>query len=314
MGLAQHFDFADLSELYKEFLVEFPFAAAQWNDYAQLSARKGDTRETLSRYTRGTSLNRRSMQLWECYCSWVQDSFGESNAELVRKTYDSALAQVGLDFFSGRIWQQYIKFEIQQDQPAKANSLFWRLVTIALQDLKDFVLRYHNFLEPVTEEHRLVDYVKALKLPDAIPRGVDALKAFLNQHYRSTSNKAIAEAQQRAKFEEVLPQTEFSGAPCSPKDEELWMGYIRLERGLNPQNLVRVLFTLEKSLTYCCTSKKLWREYVNYLVYQMKDEDYLKQALLSFSRMLTNVDANLVFLLADLLELESKNYEAKLLY
>ena len=109
----------------------------------------------------------------------------------------------------------------------------------------------------------------------------------------------------RAPFEEKLPQMEFNGEEPTKAGVAAWISYLRFERTLSPKMYPKILFLIEKAITYCCTSPEIWREYINFLEHEMENREYLKAALFCYRKMLMNIDCNLIFLLTDLNEMES---------
>jgi pre-mRNA-processing factor 39 len=60
---------------------------------------------------------------------------------LKKRVFEKALTYIGLDYSSGRIWDMYLNFEAGQKDLEKANVLFWRLITVPLKDMSNFVVR-----------------------------------------------------------------------------------------------------------------------------------------------------------------------------
>ena len=85
-----------MQELFEDFLAKFPFNYRVWNKYAQLYADENSDQcfdmylhhqplKNLSdiglyiRYTRAVHVNPRSLDLWNCFCSWLSYVYGETN-------------------------------------------------------------------------------------------------------------------------------------------------------------------------------------------------------------------------------------------
>jgi len=125
---------------------------------------------------------------------------------------------------------------------------------------------------------------------------------------------AALEAQSRIHFEDKLKQQEYLGKAISSDEKTTWINYINFEKNLSKDSPPKVLFIIEKSLAYAGTCPELWREYVNYLEHERCDRDYLRSILHRYRKMLLNIDFNLVFLLADLYELNGEASEAEDIY
>lgn len=121
-------------------------------------------------------------------------------------------------------------------------------------------------------------------------------------------------AEQRKKYEEKVSLVDYHGEDL-PKEEKLaWIDLIDFEKGISANQPPKIIFMIEKALTYAGTSPEVWAVYIQYLENIQGDRKYLKSSLTAYKNMLLQVNLQAIFVLADIYELDSEIDKARDLY
>jgi len=80
------------------------------------------------------------------------------------------------------------------------------------------------------------------------------LKNTLTAYFYTVSETTEGISKSKASFEERLKQNLYEGKPVEQSETDLWLAYINYEKSLESPPYSNVMFVIEKSITYLCTS------------------------------------------------------------
>lgn len=277
---------------YKEFLESYPFNHTYWNKYAQYVSINFGKDEGLKIYQKAVEMNPRSLDLWNCYCSWVNFTYS-TQIDLIGLVYEKAVEQIGFDFNSYIIWDAYLNFEIQKNVE-KAHTVFFNVIKYPINKLENYSLRFKEFLNSLSE----LDIINIYhKFYPKFENETQDLKGVMIKVFENEIKKTLLEIKDRKNFENQLKKTEYDDQ--SNKENQIWMEYIEHEKQFNKKD--RTIFVYEKALITQNGNTHLWMEYFENLeeLYENATLLILFQKYKSFFK---SLDMNILYYWTDFLE------------
>ena len=125
-------DIEDGREAYDAFLFRYPYCYGYWKKYADLEKRKGAMENCMAVFERGIQAISLSADLWIHYLNHVKGEFG-NKPEFVRAQYERAIEACGKEWRSDKLWDHYVKWEIQLEKEKEVGSKNYKRV-VALYD------------------------------------------------------------------------------------------------------------------------------------------------------------------------------------
>ena len=125
-------DIEDGREAYDAFLFRYPYCYGYWKKYADLEKRKGAAEKCMAVFERGIQAISLSADLWIHYLNHVKGEFG-NKPDFVRDQYERAVDACGKEWRSDKLWDHYVKWEIQVEKEKEVGSKNYKRV-VALYD------------------------------------------------------------------------------------------------------------------------------------------------------------------------------------
>ncbi|XP_014239862.1 pre-mRNA-processing factor 39 [Cimex lectularius] len=283
-------------EAYDKFLQHYPYCYGYWRKYADYEKRKGGELTRCEKvFERGLNAIPLSVDLWLHYLNFCK-SLMKDDEEKLRAEFERAIEQCGLEFRSDRLWDCYIKWEMEVKNYQNAYALYHRLLATPTQGYKthfesyeDFVRSHHpnkilkvdEFLELRSE---VVQKIKEKGLPilepTAAPPGdesdgeeepksahTDEETALMRDKIISIGKKifkdTISEVITRWNYEEGIKRPYFHVKPLERCQLNTWREYLDYEIGVGSEKRTVVLF--ERCLIACALYEEFWVKYIKYL-------------------------------------------------
>ncbi|KAJ5073964.1 pre-mRNA-processing factor 39 [Anaeramoeba ignava] len=119
------------------FLQLFPLTFGYWNKYAEL-----DPENNHDIYERAIKAVPYSVEIWGFYCTFATENLP---IQSTRKIFERAIETVGINFLSYGLWNQFINWEIQQEEFEFASKLYQKVIRIPIQQLEHIWESYRAY-------------------------------------------------------------------------------------------------------------------------------------------------------------------------
>ncbi|CAD5224698.1 unnamed protein product [Bursaphelenchus okinawaensis] len=181
-------DMEQAENAYESFLKKYPFCYGYWRKYAEMQKRHKRFEKALNVYERGLHEISLSVDLWLSYINYIKEiAQGQRQADAkIRAIYLRALEACGMEFRSDKLWTQYIEWEIENKEYAKASQVYDIVLSTPTQGYIGHFDRYRKFIderEPdevlSTEEYEAITD----KLYDKIKNELDGAPLFVIEEF-----------------------------------------------------------------------------------------------------------------------------------
>eukprot|EP00095_Tigriopus_kingsejongensis_P007494 snap_masked-scaffold580_size130538-processed-gene-0.16 protein:Tk07494 transcript:snap_masked-scaffold580_size130538-processed-gene-0.16-mRNA-1 annotation:"pre-mrna-processing factor 39" len=300
-------------EAYDGFLLKYPYCYGYWKKYADYEKRQGHPQACMAVFERGMVAIPLSADLWIHYLNYVKVE-RSADPEFVRAQFERAVSACGREWRSDKLWDNYVKWEIEGEHLFRVMALYDRILANPTQGLshqfemfKDFVkahvpsdlLEVEAFLTARKEVLEALQPAKSeidddTESPDPPPpvSQDDENQAMLEkiiflrkQIYKATEEKS----QTRWKFEEQVKRPYFHMKPLERGQLKNWREYLdheikeqRKEGG--DESEVVILF--ERCLIACALYEEFWVKYALWL--SERKGDFTPQIRDVFRRAITH--------------------------
>ncbi|XP_050429270.1 pre-mRNA-processing factor 39-like [Adelges cooleyi] len=293
-------------EAYDAFLNLYPYCYGYWRKYADYE-RKNGTKENCEKvFDRGLKAIPLSVDLWIHYMGYMKSAYPDDQ-DMIREQFERAIESCGIEFRSDRLWDHYIKFEMECKQYSKVTSIYDRLIATPthgylnnFENFKDFIKKYPKnkiletgkFLElrkEVLVEIKEADAKKNKKMDSGSDS--DDMADPMEQRTKEENmmkermisaripvNKSTAEmVALRLPYEEMIKRPYFHVKPLERSQIRNWKEYLDFEIGQGCYKRIIVLF--ERCLIACALYEEFWTKYVSYLESLESDDQELKNRI-----------------------------------
>ncbi|VVC39816.1 Tetratricopeptide-like helical domain,HAT (Half-A-TPR) repeat [Cinara cedri] len=280
-------------EAYNKFLERYPYCYGYWRKFADFEKRNNNKNECEVVFQRGLKAIPLSVDLWIHYMTYLK-TYHTDNADRIRSQFEEGLEMCGLEYRSDRLWDHYIKWEIDHNKLANAFDIYNRLLatqTIGylthFENFKDFVnknepdkfLKEKEYLElrqKITEILRISGSGELLT-DDSAPPGEEknTFTSDVSEKELSLIREAIIESkykihketgkeiEKRQVFEEGIKRPYFHVKPLEKCQIDNWKNYIAFEKEARNHN--RIIVVYERCLIACALYEDFWLSYAEYL-------------------------------------------------
>jgi pre-mRNA-processing factor 39 len=251
-----------LKSVYDQLLIEFPLMYGYWKKYADaVNDTTGNIDSVIEIYERGVQAVLYSVDLWVHYCVYVAEK--SNDLTQIRNVFERAISRVGYDYLAAPLWDQYINFEISQDEYKNVSQIYSRLIRVPLPDHARYFTQYQQHMagKSITD---LATPEELEKLRQISPSETSQLQTFMSwkeQEYR-TANE---ELERITPFEKAIERPYFHVQPLDEKQLENWRRYLESEEVREDITYERMRGLYEKCLVACCMYMEFWKRYLRYL-------------------------------------------------
>lgn len=291
----------DGREAYDAFLFRYPYCYGYWKKYADLEKRKGSPEKCLMVFERGIKAIALSSDLWIHYLNHVKEEFS-SKEDFVRAQYERAVEACGREWRSDKLWDHYVKWEIQRAKDEKNFSrvvhLYDRILRNPTQGLshqfdmfKDFV-KEHDPKELLDDSDFLSlrkEVLSSLKKSDQDSESQDDSEVVLSDEEnkamiekiiltrRKTFKNTEESVQLRWKYEDAIKRPYFHMKPLERGQLKNWSDYLEFEeeqwKKSDDKNDTILTILFERCVIACALYEEFWMKYVHWLARAEQDHD-----------------------------------------
>ncbi|XP_071454184.1 pre-mRNA-processing factor 39 [Hetaerina americana] len=130
-------------EAYDSFLAYYPYCYGYWRKYAEYEKRKGHKQRCQEVFERGLKAIPLSVDLWIHYLNFCKVSAYVDDEEAIRQQFENGIAACGIEFRSDRLWENYVKWEVEGKRFQNVTAIYDRVLHIPTQS---YTTHYENFV------------------------------------------------------------------------------------------------------------------------------------------------------------------------
>lgn len=235
-------------------------------------------------FERGLSAIPLSVDLWIHFLNYVKATHPDDE-EKIRSHYERALNVCGLEFRSDKLWDAYIKWEMEGKRLQRVVDIYDRLLATPtlgynshLGTFTDFVLA-HPIEELLTAEEFEKLKLQLTEEDDEVSAVVENIKkkkkTLSGEELEAAIRKQVIAARQkihdatvqevtnRWTFEEAVKRPYFHVKPLERCQLKNWTDYLDYEIECGVRRRIIVLF--ERCLIACALYEEYWQKYVRFL-------------------------------------------------
>jgi len=133
---------------YDAFLTRYPYCYGYWKKYADFEKRHSTPEMVQAIFSRGMKAIPLSVDLWLHYINYVKTADqSKDDIEYITQQYDRAVEACGKDFKSDKLWDSYIKFQLEQKNMIKTYHVFERCLKIPTMGLVENFDKFRDFVK-----------------------------------------------------------------------------------------------------------------------------------------------------------------------
>ncbi|XP_072745375.1 pre-mRNA-processing factor 39 isoform X1 [Anoplolepis gracilipes] len=280
-------------EAYTKFLERYPYCYGYWRKFADYEKKKGNPENVQMVFDQGLKAISLSVDLWLHYINHCKTVY-EKDEEKLREQYERAIQACGLEFRSDRLWESYIKWELEGKRLSRVTALYDRLLSTptlgyishfeAFQEfvssnLPNRILSVDDFLALRAEVKALLksDDTTATSAADDAPPGEEppphevpptdeetrAIREKIISSRRKMHKANVNAVAARWSYEEGIKRPYFHVKPLERCQLKNWKEYLDFEIEQKDQNRIVILF--ERCLIACALYDEFWMRFVRYL-------------------------------------------------
>ncbi|XP_026674296.1 pre-mRNA-processing factor 39 isoform X2 [Ceratina calcarata] len=280
-------------EAYTKFLERYPYCYGYWRKFADYEKKKGNPENVQRVFDQGLKAISLSVDLWLHYINHCKTVY-EKDEEKLREQYERAIQACGLEFRSDRLWESYVKWELEGKRLSRVTALYDRLLCTptlgyishfdAFQEfvssnLPNRILNVDDFLALRAEVKALLksDDNTSTSAADDAPPGEEppphelpptdeetrALREKIISSRRKMHKANINAVAARWSYEEGIKRPYFHVKPLERCQLKNWKEYLDFEIEQKDQNRIIILF--ERCLIACALYDEFWMRFVRYL-------------------------------------------------
>lgn len=280
-------------EAYDKFLELYPYCYGYWRKFADFEKRNNNKEKCEVVFQRGLNAIPLSVDLWIHYMTYLKTQHAD-DVDLIRSKFEKGLEMCGLEYRSDRLWDHYIKWEIEQNKLINAFNIYNRLLATQtlgylqhFENFKEFVNKnapdkilnakeYLELRQQVAERIRLIGNGELLTddsappgeeentfLSDVSEKELALLKETIIESKQKINKETAKEIAKRQAFEEGIKRPYFHVKPLEKCQIENWKNYIALEKEAGDHQRIVVLY--ERCLIPCALYEDFWLSYLDYL-------------------------------------------------
>ncbi|KAK0182825.1 hypothetical protein PV327_000920 [Microctonus hyperodae] len=300
-------------EAYNKFLERYPYCYGYWRKYADYEKKKGDPENVQTVFDKGLKAISLSVDLWLHYINHCKTVYEKDEIQL-REQYERAIEACGLEFRSDRLWESYIKWELEAKRLTKVTAIYDRLLSTPtlgymthFETFQEFVsanspnriLTVDDFLAIRAEVKAIL---KAEETPapapaDDAPPGEEpssheapptdeetrAIREKIISTRRKMHKANVNAVAARWSYEEGIKRPYFHVKPLERCQLKNWKEYLDFEIEQKDENRIIILF--ERCLIACALYDEFWLRFVRYL--ESLKEDNIEKIRDVYSRACT---------------------------
>jgi len=283
----------NVREAYNKFLELYPYCYGYWRKFADFEKRNDNKEECETVFQRGLSAIPLSVDLWIHYMTYLKTHHTD-DMDLIRSKFEKGLEMCGLEYRSDRLWDHYIKWEIDQNKLSNAFNIYNRLLAAQtfgylqhFENFKEFInknspdkilsvkeylelrqkvaetLRFNGNDELLTDDSAPPGEEENTFLSDVSEKELALIKEAIIESKCQIHKETCKEIAKRQTFEEGIKRPYFHVKPLEKCQIENWKDYISFEKKIGDHQRIIVLY--ERCLIACALYEYFWLSYLDYL-------------------------------------------------
>ncbi|XP_070503379.1 pre-mRNA-processing factor 39 isoform X2 [Chironomus tepperi] len=283
-------------EAYDKFLSRYPYCYGYWRKYADYEKKKGSLEKCEEVFERGLKAIPLSVDLWIHYLTYAKQKY-QDDRDAIRNQFERALNFCGLEFRSDKLWEGYIRWELEGKDLLKVIDIYDRLLATPTQGYKTHMDNFRELVNnnPVQKLLTVEEFKKCRedvrkgsneKGDDEAPPGLDEAddhvrneeeadnirKLIINK--RKKINKLNVEMiNKRWSFEEGIKRPYFHVKQLEKIQLKNWNEYLDYEIE-QKDNKKRTLVLFERCLIACALYEEFWIKLIHYLEQNKDDTEF----------------------------------------
>lgn len=273
-------------EVYCKFLQLYPYCYCYWRKFADFEKRNNNIIQCEEVMKRGLNTIPLSIDLWVYYTTYLQN-YHTNNVHLIRNAFENCLKQCGLEYHSDQLWENYINWEIYQNELTNAFNVYNRLIATPISEYLKHFINFKAFVNTNPPDKILSPYefhklrrkvTVVLRLTnDSTPLGEEEhlmsspmketeltfIKECIIKQRHIVHVKTADEVVKRKHFEENIKRRYFHLQNLNNLEIENWKNYIEFEKNIGDHQRIIILY--ERCLIVCASYKEFWLNYLYYL-------------------------------------------------
>ncbi|XP_046628060.1 pre-mRNA-processing factor 39 [Neodiprion virginianus] len=288
-------------EAYTKFLERYPYCYGYWRKFADYEKKKGNPENCQTVFDQGLKAISLSVDLWLHYINHCKTVY-ENDEEKLREQYERAIEACGLEFRSDRLWESYIKWELEAKRLSRVTALYDRLLSTptlcylshfeAFQEfvssnLPNKILNVDDFLTLRAEVKALLKSDEATtataSVADDAPPGEEpsphevpptdeetrAIREKIISTRRKMHKANVNAVAARWSYEEGIKRPYFHVKPLERCQLKNWKEYLDFE--IEQKDPARIIILFERCLIACALYDEFWMRFVRYLETQKSE-------------------------------------------
>ncbi|KAJ1528804.1 hypothetical protein ONE63_007183 [Megalurothrips usitatus] len=295
-------------EAYDAFLSHYPYCYGYWRKFADYEKKKGNKDQCEEVFARGLKAIPLSVDLWIHYLNYCRAAHADEE-DFLRGEYEKALDACGMEFRSDRLWESYLKWEVEAGRLLNVTALYDRLLATPTQA---YNTHFESFQAHVNENppNKILSIDEFLKIrqevlqqkktfeqadaaDDAAPPGDDldappgeeseqvkiakndeettAVRERIISIRKKLHSQTVDAVTARWNFEEGIKRPYFHVKPLERCQLKNWKEYLDYE--IEQGEVKRIIVLFERCLIACALYEEFWIKFVKFLQ-GLKDGDW----------------------------------------
>jgi len=286
-------------EAYEGFLKRYPYCYGYWKKFADFEKRNGTAERVMEIFDKGTAAIPLSADLWIHFLNHCK-TVKKDDATFIRSQYSRAMSECGREWRSDKLWDHYVKWEMEGKNYPEVYQLYLRIVRVPTQGLsrnldscQEFIKQHNpkDFLDTVDFLELRKDVLSALKKESPIEDGEEGNKdsdavpgedtdsdmmsaeetKTIREKLLSNVKKVYKETEERvkvrSKFEEGIKRPYFHVKPLERGQLKNWNDYLEFmkkEMAKEGGDISEVEILYERSLIACALYEEFWLNYISW--------------------------------------------------
>jgi len=285
-------DLDDGEEAFNAFLKRYPYCYGYWKKFADFEKRNGTPEKVMEVFAKGTNAIPLSTDLWIHFMNHCK-AVKKEEPEFIRSQYERAMTECGREWRSDKLWDHYVKWEMEEKNLPEVFQLYQRMLKIPTHGLSRNLEAFIAFMKEQNPKD-LMDTVDFLTLrkeiisqsnaegnsnDDASAPGEDtendlksaeetqAMKERIVFDVKKVFKDTEDKMKLRLKYEEGIKRPYFHVKPLERGQLKNWNDYIEFmkqEMGKEGGDLTEVEILYERSLIACALYEEFWMNYISW--------------------------------------------------
>jgi len=307
-------DKEDGEEAFNAFLKRYPYCYGYWKKFADFEKRNGTPEKVMEVFEKGTAAIPLSTDLWIHFMNHCK-AVKKEEPEFIRAQYEKAMTECGREWRSDKLWDHYVKWEMEEKNLHEVFQLYQRMLKIPTHGLSRNLEAFIAFMKEQNPKD-LMDTVDFLTLrkeiisqtgaegstnDDSAAPGEDtendlksaeetqAMKEKIVFDVKKVFKDTEDKMKLRLKYEEGIKRPYFHVKPLERGQLKNWNDYIEFmkqEMGKEGGDLSEVEILYERSLIACALYEEFWMNYISW--WESREGDNTEKIRSIYSRACTN--------------------------